>query len=198
MKYQLLFFLVLLPMIGHGQEFMLAQVDIESSSSFEEEVTPETEKPTKVEAPAKAGIVSNDQEDKSYPAPSTKIGGADVVYKIGDLITLWVEPIDTPEHLVSVTYTWIILPENRVEIWPDGAKAVFSAGLIATEHMAILNASYVFSEEIDGEVIIAQKVVTTKKLVKVTSKEELNSTKSAVVEEPEQETPATEKDPFAK
>jgi hypothetical protein len=81
-----------------------------------------------------------------YPSPASNIFGAEIEYNVGDLIELSVEPADKPNGLISVDYTWTVLPNVASRVWPDKTKILFGTGSKSLTYVVILNTSYVFGE----------------------------------------------------
>lgn len=91
--------------------------------------------------------------DTEHPIPKAEIGGIENQYNIGDLIDLWVKPTQKPKDMISVNYTWTILPEVPLKIWPDKTRVLFGTGPTDTTFIVVLNASYVFANKTeDGKI----------------------------------------------
>lgn len=104
-----------------------------------------------------------------YPSPASNIFGAEIEYNIGDLVELSVEPADKPNGLISVDYTWTVLPNVTSRVWPDKTKILFGTGSKNLTYVVILNTSYVFGErDPQGNIEnIVQKTSVTMANVKV-------------------------------
>lgn len=122
----------------------------------------------------KPAVVSNfaltdESPDEEYPSPTSDISGAEIEYNVGDLIELSVRPAEKPEGLISVDYTWTILPNVSSRIWPDKTKILFGTGSKNGIYTVILNTSYVFGErDPQGNIEkVIQKTAVTMTNVKV-------------------------------
>lgn len=91
--------------------------------------------------------LTDEVPEEEYPAPTSEISGSEVEYKVGDLIELAVRPMaEKPNNLISIDYTWTILPNIPSRIWPDKSKILFGTGPKDGTYVVILNTSYVFGE----------------------------------------------------
>lgn len=114
--------------------------------------------------------LTDEVPEEEYPAPASEISGSEIEYKVGDLIELSVKPIsDKPDGLISVDYTWTILPSIPSRVWPDKSKILFGTGPQDGTYVVILNTSYVFGERNPQGNIesVVQKTAVTMANVKV-------------------------------
>lgn len=99
--------------------------------------------------------------DDKFIIPPTEIGGAENPIPYGELVQLWVKPLaKRPENLHSVTYSWTVLPNKNVVVWPDTTRIIFGAGVKPNAYVVILTASYVYAVKTGQEVEVAQRTVT--------------------------------------
>jgi len=103
------------------------------------------------------------QDNKEFDIPLIQIEGADKEYKLGDMIQLWINSDPPTDSLVSVAYSWTVLPQQKAVIWPDMTRILFGTGSYNTDYTVILTASYVFKD--DGSDQVYQRAST--KIVKV-------------------------------
>lgn len=89
--------------------------------------------------------------------PETEIISEDT-FKVGDIILLSVKPIQKPDYLESVSYSWVVLPDKQTIIWPDSTKIIFGTGDKPTTYTVILTASYVY---LHGNKITQKSATTT-------------------------------------
>lgn len=110
-------------------------------------------------------VVAEPPIEDPYKLPELVIEGVDKPYPLGEMVKLGVKPMaEKPEFLASVTYSWTILPNREVVIWPDATKIFFGTGTTKTTYTIILNASYVYVEEAGK---VAHRAVTKTVQVKV-------------------------------
>ena len=131
------------------------------------------EEPAVVPKPPQAGpppvFDLSDTDSAQINTPTAEIVGADQQYQVGDLVELWVKPNEPPQDLISVNYSWTVLPTTDFRIWPDQTRILFGTGAINNTYQIVLTASYVFSDvNPDGTMTgIEQRSMTTMSTVQV-------------------------------
>lgn len=109
-----------------------------------------------------------------FNVPRVSINGINKQIHIGDLVELTATINDKPEDLYSVNYSWAVLPQKDVIVWPDGTKIIFGTGTTPKVYTVILTTSFVYTVMNEGKIVdIIQK--TTTNIEQVTIKGDTNS-----------------------
>jgi len=99
--------------------------------------------------------------------PTVTIVGGEQPIEIGELIQLKAE-INSDESINSLKYSWTVLPDRDITVWPDGSKILFGTGTKHDAYIVVLTVSFVFAElGPENEISIQQKAVTLRQDVQI-------------------------------